>query len=90
MLTVATVENSASRAVDRFGLMNWPQVPAHDPRELIRLVREADKANEVAPDDATTLRWQFWPTPTPTPAGGCRQGPLYVAERLGARNIPNT
>lgn len=59
MRTVTLLSNGASRAVDRFGLMDWPQVPAHQPRELIRLVREAEKANGVAPDDATAVRWQL-------------------------------
>jgi len=57
--TVTLLSNGASRAVDRFGFMHWPQVSAHEPRELIRLVREAEKASGVAPDDATAVRWQF-------------------------------
>jgi len=57
--TVTLLSNGASRAVDRFALLRWQQVPAHDPRDLIRLVREAERASGVAPDDATAVRWQF-------------------------------
>jgi len=57
--TVTLLSNGASRAVDRFGLMGWPQVPAHEPRGLIHLVRDAERASGVTPDDATALRWQF-------------------------------
>jgi hypothetical protein len=39
--------------------MEWSQVPAHDPRELLRLVREAERVEGVDTDDATAARWQF-------------------------------
>jgi hypothetical protein len=57
--TVALLSNGASRVVDRFGLMEWSQVPAHEPQELIRLVREAEQAGGVDADDATAARWRL-------------------------------
>jgi len=39
--------------------MGWPQVPAHEPPGLIHLVRDAERASGVTPDDATAIRWQF-------------------------------
>ena len=40
----ALLSNGASRVVDRFGLLDWAQVPSQDPASLIRLVREAERA----------------------------------------------
>jgi len=57
--TVTLLSNGASRVVDRMGLMDWSQVAAHEPEELIRLVREAERAGGVDADDATAARWRF-------------------------------
>jgi hypothetical protein len=56
---VALLSNGASRVVDRFGLMEWSQVPAVEPEELIRLVRDAELAQGVEADDATAACWRF-------------------------------
>jgi hypothetical protein len=47
------LSNGASRVVDRFGLLGWIEVSAREPGELVRLVREAERAGSVDPDDAT-------------------------------------
>ncbi|MDG4822258.1 hypothetical protein O7635_10390 [Asanoa sp. WMMD1127] len=49
--------NGASRIVDRFGQTDWPGALAiirdDGPMEIIRRVREAERATGVPPDDAT-------------------------------------
>ncbi len=57
----ALLSNGASRVVDRFGLLDWAQVPSRDPAELIRLVREAERAEGVDADDATAACWRWSP-----------------------------
>jgi len=56
---VTLLSNGASRVVDRFDLMDWSEVAAHEPEELIRLVREAEAAGGVDADDATAAHWRF-------------------------------
>ncbi|MEV0650139.1 hypothetical protein AB0I28_33260 [Phytomonospora sp. NPDC050363] len=51
------LSNGASRIVDRFGLVDWPGLPAllgsAGPAEIVRLVRDAEAREKVAADDAT-------------------------------------
>ncbi len=58
----ALLSNGASRVVDRFGLLTWAQLPAHDPDDVIRMVREAELADGVDADDATSASWRWSPT----------------------------
>jgi hypothetical protein len=51
------MSNGASRVVDRFGLLQWSQVSASEPDRLIAMVRDAERAAGVDPDDATVARW---------------------------------
>jgi hypothetical protein len=51
------LSNGASRVVDRFALLEWAQLFAQDPDELIRLVRAAELEHDVEADDATAARW---------------------------------
>lgn len=53
------LSNGASRVVDRFGLLAWDQMVRHDPAEVIRMVRAAEQANNVAADDATAACWHW-------------------------------
>ena len=53
------LSNGASRVVDRFGLLTWAQLPTHDPDDLIRMVREAERAGGVDADDATVACWRW-------------------------------
>jgi len=54
---VALMSNGASRIVDRFGLTDWAAVMAgfatSGPTEVVRRVREAERHQAVAQDDAT-------------------------------------
>jgi hypothetical protein len=62
------LSNGASRVVDRFGLLGWHEISSHEPHELLRLVRDAERSGSVDADDATVaicqdlakanLRWQ--------------------------------
>jgi hypothetical protein len=51
------MSNGASRVVDRFGLTDWAGLMADlasvGPAEVVRRVREAERAHGVAQDDAT-------------------------------------
>jgi hypothetical protein len=57
--SVTLLSNGASRVVDRFGLMEWSQVPAFEPGELIRRVRKGEQDQGVEADDATAARWEL-------------------------------
>lgn len=66
----ALLSDGASRVVDRFHLMEWPQameaLKTHGPSEIIRLVREAENSDPQGArwprgkksDDATIIFWQ--------------------------------
>ena len=58
---VALLSNGASRAVDRFGLLTWAQLSDRDPHDVIRMVREAELADDVEADDATAACWRWSP-----------------------------
>jgi hypothetical protein len=53
------LSNGASRVVDRFGLLDWAQLPSRHPAELVRMVREAEQGEDVAADDATAVCWRW-------------------------------
>jgi len=55
----SVLSNGASRAVDRFDLLTWAQLLTRDPDDLIRMVREAERAGGVDSDDATAARWRW-------------------------------
>jgi hypothetical protein len=50
---VVLLSNGASRVVDRFGLLGWHEISSYEPDELLRLVRDAERAASVDSDDAT-------------------------------------
>jgi len=57
LTSAVLLSNGASRIVDRFQLLDWPQVTdllaAHGPAEIIQRVRQAEARHAVAADDAT-------------------------------------
>ena len=55
----SVLSNGASRAVDRFGLLTWAQLLTRDPDDLVRMVREAERAGGVDADDATVACWRW-------------------------------
>lgn len=53
LTSAVLLSNGASRVVDRFGLLEWHELSSHHPEELVRMVRAAERAGAVDPDDAT-------------------------------------
>lgn len=56
---VVVLSNGASRVVDRFGLLDWDQLSGCDPDDILRMVREAERAGGIQPDDATLATARF-------------------------------
>lgn len=53
LTSAVLLSNGASRVVDRFGLLEWHELSSHHPEDLVRMVRAAEQAGSVDPDDAT-------------------------------------